>query len=218
MEILAEVKNLKGGIDELRALTQREFNKEFNREQSKVESFCPNVFALRPLESNRWTGKVFAEKIQLQLYCNAPGQWHPAEVGGVYEIERPAEWLQTMAPYIRGLVSVLKYAAPMLGPWIGVLAPEQYEKRFKGDIRLMEELVKKLPNIDLRSDTLDDPRLSAGFLDSHRQRVQGATLRALRLQLDEKDPMQHWGGLRRILTPEGHYLWLCQHHSLEFAP
>ena len=45
------------------------------------------------------------------------------------------------------------------------------------------------------------------------QRAEGIGLRALRLLLDEKDPEQHWGGLRKVLTPEGHYLWLCETHA-----
>jgi len=36
---------------------------------------------------------------------------------------------------------------------------------------------------------------------------------ALRQLLDAEDPSQHWGGLKKVLTPEGHYLWLCEHHA-----
>jgi hypothetical protein len=49
------------------------------------------------------------------------------------------------------------------------------------------------------------------------ERVSGAALRALRQLLDEKDPQQHWGSLRKVLTPEGHYLWLCEYHAEEYA-
>ena len=34
--------------------------------------------------------------------------------------------------------------------------------------------------------------------------------------LDEVDPKQNWGGLKKILTPEGHYLWLCSEHAKEY--
>lgn len=45
-------------------------------------------------------------------------------------------------------------------------------------------------------------------------------LHALRQILDEVEP--DWshhacGGLRKILTPEGHYLWLCDHHAQKYA-
>ena len=116
------------------------------------------------------------------------------------------------------MFSVLKYATPLIGPWIGALSQDAYKKMFENDIKMMEELVKKLPTLEqTESETFIDPRLSAELLDSYVERVQGAALRALRVLLGEKDPHQEWGGLRRILTPEGHYLWLCQHHALEYA-
>ncbi|MCU0516147.1 MAG: hypothetical protein MUC60_04620 [Oscillatoria sp. Prado101] len=48
------------------------------------------------------------------------------------------------------------------------------------------------------------------------EELQGAALRALRQLLDEKDPQQHWGGLKKVLTPEGHYLWLCDYHAKQY--
>jgi len=57
---------------------------------------------------------------------------------------------------------------------------------------------------------------SAGRHDDP-QRIGGAALRAVRELLDEKDPKHVWGGLEKVLTPEGHYLWLCKHHAEEYA-
>ena len=48
------------------------------------------------------------------------------------------------------------------------------------------------------------------------EEAEGAALRALRKLLDEVDPKQNWGGLSKILTPEGHYLWLCEDHAEEY--
>ena len=42
------------------------------------------------------------------------------------------------------------------------------------------------------------------------ERLEGMELRALRKLLDEVDAKQEWGGLKKALTPEGHYLWLCK--------
>ena len=41
-------------------------------------------------------------------------------------------------------------------------------------------------------------------------------LRALRKLLDEVDMKQEWGGLKKVLTPEGNYLWLCKEHAEEY--
>ena len=45
------------------------------------------------------------------------------------------------------------------------------------------------------------------------ERVEGGALRALRPLLDEVDPAQNWGGLKKILTPEEHYLRLCEYRT-----
>ncbi|MBV9959362.1 MAG: hypothetical protein JO360_13130, partial [Acidobacteria bacterium] len=65
--------------------------------------------------------------------------------GGIYEINQPAEWIKASAPYLRRLVTVLKYTSPLVGPWLGSAIPADYEKYLKNDIALMDELVKKLP-------------------------------------------------------------------------
>jgi len=44
-------------------------------------------------------------------------------------------------------------------------------------------------------------------------RAEGTALRAVRHLLQELDPSQTWGGLQKVLTPEGHYLWLCPEHA-----
>ena len=43
-----------------------------------------------------------------------------------------------------------------------------------------------------------------------------AELRGLRVLLDEVDEGHEWGGLKKVLTPEGHYLWLCDGHAEEY--
>jgi hypothetical protein len=63
----------------------------------------------------------------------------------------------------------------------------------------------------------EDCKLAVGMLNNYApEELQGAALRALRQLLDEKDPQQHWGGLKKVLTPEGHYLWLCDYHAKQY--
>jgi len=200
-EIMAE-------LSALRELAQREFTNIYRREQSVIDSHCPNVFALR-VRDKTITG---SQKLELQLYCQAPGYWHPTAQGGQYTVDDPANWIKAVAPYLRKLVTVLKYAAPLAGPWVAWAWPA-YEKMFKNDIKLTTELVKKLPDFEGREagliETVGDPRGPG--------RASGAALRALRQLLDDKDPDHHWGGLKKVLTPEGHYLWLCEYHAQEYA-
>lgn len=107
----------------------------------------------------------------------------------------------------------MKYIMPLVGPWLGVAVPTNYEQNLKNDITLMNELAKKLPDFDTNLD-LDLTETTGNT--SEAEHAEGAALRALRLLLEEKDPQQQWGGLKKVLTPEGHYLWLCDYHAREY--
>lgn len=202
-----------GELSDLRELAQREFTNIFRREQANVDSCCPNVFVLRPVDSKGWRKKLVGQKMELQLFCQAPGCWHPTKAGGRYTVVLSARWLTAMAPYIRKLVSVMKYAAPVVGPWIG-MADADFREMFKGRLDMMKELVGLLPDIEDRIES----RLSDALHETeHADRATGAALRALRVLLDKKDPSRHWGRLKKVLTPEGHILWLCHFHAKQYA-
>ncbi|MEH2149406.1 leucine-rich repeat domain-containing protein [Nostoc sp.] len=206
--ILDEFKNLL-------ELTQRGFTNAFRREQATIDSHCPNVFVLRPRGGKAWQKNLTGQKLDLQLYCQAPGCWHPTQKGGLYEINEPAKWLRVTAPYIGNLFKVLKYAAPIIGPWLGVVDSKEYEMLFKNDLELFKELAAKLPELKQSEDLELADKIARGE-DLDPECADGEALRALHQLLEEKDPQQHWGGLKKVLTPEGHYLWLCEHHAAEY--
>ncbi|MCH8853990.1 MAG: GTPase [Planctomycetes bacterium] len=196
----------------LRELTQREFTKQFNRDQRLAESHCPRVFSLRPAGGKSWPviGKLLGSKWNLQLYCEYPGCWHPTNEGGLYEIKKPGKWINDLAPHVQGLIKVLQFVAPIAGPWLAYSLP-QLAKLLKKDVDLMKGLVDGLGELDVHADRDLTREYGMGETGS-RKHVEGASLRGLRKLLDELDPKQHWGGLRKLLTPEGHYLWLCEYH------
>ena len=204
-EILAE-------LCDLRELVQREFTNIFQREQAKIDSHCPNVFILRPHDTTKWKKAVIGQKVDLHLCCQAPGYWHPTKEGGIYQIDDPASWIKATEPYIRKMVGVLKYAVPIAGPWVNS-AWLNYEKLFKDDLKFMTELVKKIPDF-IQTHEKDFLNKNDNILYS--EEAVGAFLRTLRQFLDERDPQQEWGGLNKVLTPEGHYLWLCEHHIIDY--
>lgn len=116
-----------------------------------------------------------------------------------------------MAPWVNGIVRALKFAAPIVGPWMQMEAPE-YEALLKDRIALMKGLASNLFELETELYETD-------FKARNRPgEVTGASLRGLRTLLDQLDPAQHWGKLKKVLTPEGHYLWLCRHHAEEFLP
>ena len=49
-------------------------------------------------------------------------------------------------------------------------------------------------------------------------KAEGAALHAFHEKLLELDPGRVFGGLQRVLTPTGDYLWLCPDHREEFEP
>jgi len=199
-QILTGQNQIASELKALRELTQREFTNAFHREQEKIDAHCPNIFILRARESKKWLKTMIGQTLELQLYCQTPGCWHPTTEGGLYEIKEPAQWLKTIAPYLNRLIGVLKYAAPLMGAWVGdKIDIQDYENLFRRDIETTQEIAKQMSNADLEPEPL-----------------QGAALRALRHLLEEQDPQQQWGGLKKVLTPEGHYLWLCEYHAQEY--
>ncbi|MEH2146278.1 COR domain-containing protein [Nostoc sp.] len=214
-EIKYKLDEIQNKADNLLELTQREFTKDFRRQQAIIDSHCPNIFVLRPHDAKAWKKNLVGQKLYLQLYCQEPGCWHPTQEGGLYEINEPAKWLRETAPYISRLFSVLRYAAPIVGPFVSLLNEQEYEKVFKNDLEFTKELAAKLPELKESEDLELADKIARGE-DLDPEPADGAALRALRQLLDKKDPQHHWGGLKKVLTPEGHYLWLCEHHAAQY--
>ena len=81
---------VKSEMDELRQLSQRQFLTIFNSQQKFPESMTPRVFTLRTAEPKDWKealAGIWQNKWKLQLYCEAPGCWHPPGVElGLYDV------------------------------------------------------------------------------------------------------------------------------------
>lgn len=208
------------GFAELRQLIQRRVLNEIRTVQKQIESPCPSVFVLRPDARPFWQKDMGSQRINLQLYCEHPGCFHPVQTGGVYEIDNPQPWLKAMTPHLNRLFGILKYVTPVVGPWLNISAPV-YADLIKNDLALTKALVAKLPEIkddeDNRSFLDLDDRIDLTRPSSSRN-ISGAALRTLHEFLKRKDPDQVWGGLTRTVTPEGDVLWLCPEHIKELYP
>jgi hypothetical protein len=110
-------------------------------------------------------------------------------------------------------MKVLKYA-PIVSAGVGVVDPAWVEE-FKDKIKLTETLIKQAPDFKEGYVSRTAGRIGTTLYDED---ASGARLRAVRALLDELDPSHAWGGLRKVLTPEGHFLWLCEHHAKEYIP
>ncbi|MDX2041718.1 MAG: COR domain-containing protein [Acidobacteriota bacterium] len=240
-EILSEVKGTRSAVAELTALVQQNFTREFNAEQSREFSACPNIFALRSgggdgdliglLEPIRSAGmmdkireKIWRQTLELQLYCQQPGHWHPVgyERGKndpateLYQIEVNSEALQKLGPYLLKLAKMMKYVTPLTGyviPGLSSVQEEQYQKRFKEGVDLWGKLADAASKdgLDLLPES-SSSKFGRSLESRFAREVAGYELRGLRKLLEDKDKSGVWGKLRRRMTPEGNWLWLCEEH------
>lgn len=216
--VLDHLITIENKLDGQSALIQREFLKLFTRAQSLEELYCPNVFVLRPHGATGWRKALeFAgTKFELQLLCQCRGCWHPTEQGGVYEIDKPAERLGKMAPYMATFVKALKFAAPLASPLLKGYLGETEVKVFELNLKATEQIVRDYLPADIKAKNPESDDAMLLGADDKDQVAEGRSLRIHRNLLDLKDPLHDWGGLKRVLTPEGHYLWLCQEHAVEY--
>ena len=225
-------------------LLQSDFAATFNAFQKYEEMQAPYVFALRggTYDSDfqglfGGTGgrgglvstmreQVWKKKMELQLYCQAPGEWHPCgyERGkddpatGLYQVEINAEFLQALAPYAKKMAGLLKYAKPLaqaalLANGLPPVVPDA-ANWIKENAEGMDKLAKNLKEIEENAEAKQTRKLD----ETEGVTIpEGALLRNLRHLLKAKDPDEKWGNLQRhYYKPEGHHLWLCAKHLDEY--
>jgi hypothetical protein len=185
-ELARHTKEIAAGQKELLELVQRGFTRQVQLEQANVDMECPNVFILT--NAGRSVG---GDNLELTLFCQAPGEWHSE--GDPYKFEKPDEWLAGIAPYVGGLVKVLKFLPPAA--------------LFKGALDNMAEITQNVESRSMRARGV----AARDFLDL--DPAEGSSLRALRYLLEQLDPPRQWRGLSKIITPEGHILWLCERQA-----
>jgi hypothetical protein len=186
--------------------THREFLKALRRQQVRLEAVCPSVFTLTPTGSRIHLPGI--RHLELRLYCEQPGAFHPLP-SDPYLIKDPAPWLTTVGPYLVTLVSILKHAAPLVAPIMGLTA-EYLAKQLEQQTELMIQVVQQLPSGGIPSDP-GTTKLETGELRRHAEL--DVDYRDLLALLQDLDPAEHWQGLSRVYTPEDQVLWLCPEHA-----
>jgi hypothetical protein len=178
----------------------RGFARQWNLEMQKLEAECPSTFSLEPrgsggFDPREWLRNAIGQEFQLYLICQHPAG--PHTVGDGYRVRKAKEWWIAVGPWLRELTKFLKFAIPM-GSAIGGAFDELAFNRIKGQADLLEEIVQELPDAAGQG--------HGGDLAS------GAALRALHAFLVEADNSRAWGGLLKMVTPDGNILWLCRQH------
>ena len=205
-------------LSEQTELIQREFTSAFRALQGNVDLACPNVFIFQ--ETKRGIAQTLSGPqgkslndssrsvldwplVELHLLCQKPGAWHPTTDGGHYTFGRPPEWFREAVPIIQRMLDCLKVCpVPKIKAGAEVASAAA---AWKQNLKFTEDVVKLLGE-GAAIDTVE------GGGDSP-EPINGAALRAIRRLLEQLDSDRQWGDLRKILTPEGHWLWLCPEHA-----
>ena len=185
---------------------QRTFLKLTRLIQESQEARCPSVFAVVPVKTSRTSAHY-----EFRLYCEEPGALHPlAGDDGRYPVTEPVEWLRKVRPHLRQLLTVLKHAAPLAGPVLG-MAVGHVSDRLSAELDAMQEVVDQIPEFsrDLDLPGSDGPP----DLGPTEHASNEADFRVLEGLLVKLDPERRWGGLSRTVTPEGLILYLCRDHA-----
>jgi internalin A len=197
---------LEEALGDLRLL-QRDLTKHYNALQRAEEASCPSLFVMRgatydgdliglfgPTGSHGMLDslreKVWKRRVELQLYCQQPGCWHPIgyERGkddpatGLYQIEIGSDFLKLVAPHLTRVAKLFKLSQPLLGAWASWAEPEKYAKQFKEDLDRMKKFAEQVaPAVE---DSLDAKRAGALVEGRDPREATGAMLRALKRLLE----------------------------------
>ena len=193
---------------------QREFFRLFKRDQSLAESHCPPVFTLEverlpdilpTILEGMW--RDLSETplpMNLTLYCNQPGEWHPVKT---YRIQPPAKLLARLAPVARKLAPVISAAKELIP------SAELIGRGSRAGLEGMKEFLKQADWTDKVSPILER-------LGEHPEAIEagGLGLHHLRDLLTQTAPEEVgcWGGLLKTVTPQFHVLWLCEEHRVGY--
>ena len=212
--VLAEIRTLREGQDQLKELVGRNFTRMWNFEMRRLEAECPNTFFLTPEKSQAFNPKNLAiNEFRLRLICQHPPSPHATEGEG-YKVRQSKEWWATVSPWLAQLTKFLKHAIP-LGLAIGGVYDEKAMEDMKAGTNLLERIVDQLPAEIINPEDESKIRL-AGRQGADLQALEGAALRALHKYLVDEDPSQTWGGLSRVVTLDGNILWVCDSHKKEY--
>lgn len=197
-------------VGQLAEWNVRNFTRLWNLEMRQMEAECPNTFLLIPDHRKSFNPKAWiGHKYTLFLVCQHPPGPHIVDEGHGYDLEVPREWWTIVAPWLKYLITFLKYGVPF-GDALGAVIDAADFKAIENQLKLLEKITEDLPGIVVESDPL-----SAVENDLHvgRDQAVGPALRVLHSFLDEVDKQHYWNGLQRVVTPDGNILWLCGKHA-----
>ena len=174
---------------------------------------CPRLFTLAPSPSpGVKRALVHQDHYRLTLWCEHPGYEHPWEPAA-YDLDLPKEWLARVAPYAVLVFRTLQLIVPLAGAVAIAALPTAQQSSAQTHLEIMQAIVTDLPTTKATR-AQASPAGSTGQLTA----AEGAALRAIRAIIFEHDHLRSFGGLRRVQTPAGDLLWVCENHYPDYDP
>lgn len=200
-------------LEQKMELVSRGITRQWNLEMNRLDSECPGIFCIMPEQSTVLNIRDwFHCTYRMYLLCQHPSK--PHIVGDGYILRKPEDWWVKMKPWLNYLTKFLRYGIP-LGQAIGEVYDQVTFKTLESNIDLIEEISKSLPElIDVE---YDEYSTEESYFAQNQKKV-GAALRVLYSFLSEVDENKYWGGLNKIITPDGNILWLCDVHQKPYEP
>jgi hypothetical protein len=177
---------------------------------------CPRVFTLareRPTLADR--ARFHQDRYRLTLWCEHSDSWHewtPAS----YRLDIQKEWFNRIKPYAMLILGVLQFLIPLTGPIVAAALPPDQLERAQAELEAMKALIE-----DSSSELHQEEDIKPGDFGAaigQLTEAEGAGLRALRAILLEHDKLRTFGGMRRMQSPSGDFLWICPRHYTEYDP
>lgn len=194
-------------------LIGRNFTRQWNLEMHKMGVDCPSTFILMLGGDTIFNPKNWiSQEYLLYLICQHPPG--PHRVKDSYTLRKGKDWWVTVSPWLNRLINFLKFAVPMFKAIEALYDAEATDvKQLQASIGLMGQITSSL----LELPEMDNTKhvIKPSQLDFDQQSI-GPALRALQAFLKEIDTNEIWGGLHKILTPDGNILWLCEKHSKQY--
>src|SRR5450432_3089581 len=106
----------------LAELNVRNFTRLWNLEMNRMEAECPNTFFLVPDQRKRFNPKKWiGYKYKLYLVCQHPPGPHLVDEEHGYDLEIPKEKWRELLPWLKRMVTFLKFVTPLVSPLGGIV-------------------------------------------------------------------------------------------------
>lgn len=171
----------------------------------------PRLFNLTPVDTGFLDNPSWvAQQFHLTLWCEhsrlpLPVLWKDAS-RGVYQIQRPREWLVKYGPALRTVTKTLSAILPVVAATTKLVISDETYKGIEKGLDFGRDLFAATLKGGEAVSAVSGDSIVSDMEHGDPTRGQGAMLRELHALLKEKDP--GFGGLVRVQNKRREFLWV----------